>query len=219
MRAQLGEEIVSDRIGLGRRRQGKFQRHSLAVTKERAAGEIPHLGQLLVGDAKVPGAQQRVRLAIHASGYLTGDVADQAAKAQIDLACRVHHRCVQLGKGLDQLGLALHGQDAVRRKAQRAQEEIKVTLQFGRGFGRQGFQAGHWAIRSWWVETGRKKARANCRPAFSQPKPEGPHAPAALHLPTVTLRDARTLHAAILIASWCRIAVVGVRPHHGTATS
>lgn len=96
--------------------------------------------------AKVMRIQQCVGLAIQAARHLADHMVNQPPEAQVTLACRVHHRAIELGKGHDQFWLALHRQLAVGRKPQRAQKKVRVRLQLWRGLRRQRLNAGHGVV-------------------------------------------------------------------------
>ena len=143
MRLHLCKLRIRHGIGLAGCGQGKVQSHALALAVVRAAGVGPHVSELGLAHAKILGPQQGMCLAVQAARDLADHMADESTKAQVNLAFGVHHRAVELGKRLHQLGLALHGEHAVGRKAQRAVKEVEMLLQRGRGFWRQGRQTGH----------------------------------------------------------------------------
>ena len=72
--------------------------------------------------------QQRVGLAIQAARDFAHDMTYQTPEAKVNLACRVHHRAVELCKRHHQFWLALHRQHTVGREPQGAEEKVKVRL-------------------------------------------------------------------------------------------
>ena len=133
MLLQRSETRVGHRVGLAARVQGEVQRGTFRRGVERAVRIAPHGSQFLVRHTKVLRPQQRVGLAVKTTAGLAGQMAYQAAQAKVHFAGWVHHGCIQLREGLHQPGLALHGQHAVGRETQRAQEEVEMVLEFGGG--------------------------------------------------------------------------------------